>query len=211
MKNRINISLVTLLFFTLGCEDESTKNVSFVTSYPVITFTGNSVIAHPVGTPFTDPGAVAFAGEDIADLVVEGAVTDINTIGAVFKISYTATNKDGFSRTRTREIVIVDPETNSLDLSGRYIRNATGVEVEVTKVGPSVYYHTNVGGFAGATLDAYFVHVQGTQLIIPLQVASVSGIEVESRPGTAFTNASGFQWAINAAGFGTGNRFWVKL
>jgi hypothetical protein len=139
-------------------------------------------------------------------------VDDVNTIGSIHPITFTATNPEGYSVSITRQVVIVDPAADAgVDLTGEYIRNATGVIVQVEKIGPNLYSHSNVGGFAGTVLDAYFVHVEGVELVIPLQVAPTSGVAVESFPDTGSILTDAFQWQINAAGFGTGNRLFEKL
>ncbi len=201
--------IVTML---LSCQEDETDNLSIVTTYPQLSFNGRAVIAHPVGTPYTDDGVTATIGDAPVEYETEGSVDDVNTVGGIHSISYTATNAEGYSVTITRQVVIVDPTADAgVDLSGEYIRNATGVVVTVEKAGPNLYSHSNVGGFAGTVLDVYFVHVEGTELVIPLQVAPASSVAVESIPGSGGILIDAFQWKINAAGFGVGNRLFEKI
>jgi hypothetical protein len=210
MKKFIKISSWLLVLFVISCDSDETDNISFVTTYPVITIEGDQIYTTAIGQPYTDPGASAMVGEDPVDLNVAGEV-DTSTPG-VYPILYTATNQDGFSRVASRQVVVYDPDTDEVDLSGNYLRAATGVTVTVTKIGPSTYHINDAGGFGSTFLDVTFIHVEGDELVIPLQTAPSSGIVVESIPETAFITPSGFQWALNASSFyGTAVRSFTKL
>ncbi len=211
MKRKIFSFLILLTCFLAGCDDDSTMGVSNVTTYPTLTMAGLPVIAHPAGTPYTEQGVTAMAGEESLEVEIDGSVDDVNTVGNIYYLTYTAYNAEGYSRSLSRAVVIVDPATGATDLSGTYLRAATGIIGQVTKIAPSLYFHSNVGGALPPTppLDAYFVHIQGTTLKIPLQISPNAGITVESI--TASTNASGLQWTIRASGYGAAtNRVWAK-
>jgi Bacterial surface protein, Ig-like domain len=199
-----------LAMLLLSCESDDTANISFVTTYPTITVEGDPILVSELGVPFTDPGAVAKVGDAEIELVKDGDV-DSNTPG-VYPIIYTATNADGFSRSETRQVVVYDPATDAVDLSGDYVREATGVTATVTKIGPSTYHINDAAGFGSNFLDVIFVNTQGDELVVPQQVAPSSGITVESIPGTGFITADGFQWRLNASSFyGTAARVFTKL
>jgi hypothetical protein len=212
MKNifRISIYLVLCAAVMVGCQEDETDNVSFVTTYPVITLSGPSLYATPLGTAFSDPGVAAFVGTNEVTVVTSGEV-DVTAPG-VYALTYQATNADGFSRTASRQVIVYDPATNAVDLSGQYRRAATGAVATVTKIGPSTYTINDAGGFGGDPyLDVTFVHTSGTNLVIPQQTAT-SGITVSSIPGSAFTTATGFRWQLSASSFyGTAVRTFVKL
>lgn len=193
-----------------ACESDDTAHVSFVTTYPVITLEGDEILISPLGTPYTEPGATATVGEEEVEVDIDGDV-DANEPG-VYPISYSATNSDGYSRLTSRQVVIYDPATDAVDLSGEYVRAATGVTVTVTKIGPSTYHINDAGGFGDTFLDVVFVHTQGDELVIPLQVAPASGITVQTIPGTGVITDEGFQWQLNASSFyGTALRDFTKL
>jgi hypothetical protein len=193
-----------------SCESTDTANVSFVTTYPTITLEGDPIVVSELGTAFADPGAIAKVGDTQIEVEVVGQV-DSNSPG-VYAIRYTATNSDGFSRTESRQVVIYDPATDAVDLSGEYLRAATGVTVTVTKVAPSTYHINDAGGFGDTFLDVIFVHTEGDELVVPLQVAPASGITVETIPGTGVITDDGFEWQLNASSFyGTALRSFTKL
>lgn len=212
MKNILKISLyfVFSAAFFLGCQEDETDNVSFVTTYPVISIEGPQIYTVPVGTSFADPGVEARVGTEPVAVSTSGEV-DTSEPG-VYALTYQATNTDGFSRTASRQVVVYDPATNVIDLSGQYRRAATGAIATVTKIGPSTYTINDAAGFgAEPFLNVTFVHTQGTELVIPLQTAS-SGITVETIPGSGFTTATGFRWQLSASSFyGTAVRSFVKL
>lgn len=193
-----------------ACESTDTANVSFITTYPVITMEGDPILVSELGTAYTEPGVVATVGEEQVEIQTDGAVNS-NAPG-VYPISYTATNQDGFSRTATRQVVVYDPATDAVDLAGEYVRAATGVTVTVTKIGPSTYHINDAGGLGEDFLDVTFVNTQGDELVIPQQVAPSSGITVASIPGTGTITSDGFAWALSASStYGTQVRTFTKL
>ena len=207
----ISISfLLGMMLLLDACESTDTAHVSYVTTYPTITLEGDEIMVLGVGTGYSEPGAIAKVGEDEVEIVTEGAVNP--DAPGVYPISYTAVNIDGFSRTATRQVVVYDPATDAVDLSGSYVRAATGVTVTVTKIGPSTYHINDAGGLGEIFLDVIFVHTQGDELVVPEQVAPSSGITVSSIPGTGTITADGFQWQLNASStYGTALRVFTKL
>lgn len=201
--------LMVGLFFG-ACISDDTANVSIVTTYPVLALNGDEYIISPVGTAYTEAGAVALVGEDELPVDIDGSVNE-NEPG-VSTIIYSATNPEGFVRSLERDVVIYDPSTDAEDLSGSYVRQATGVTVTVTKIGPSTYRINDAGGLGEEFLDVVFVHVQGDELVVPYQVAPSSGISVRSIPGTGVITDHGFQWQLDASAvYGTALRDFEKL
>ncbi|MFO7258706.1 MAG: DUF5011 domain-containing protein [Bacteroidota bacterium] len=209
---KLIISTLTLLTGILfgACESDDTAHVSIVTTYPVIVLNGDEFVIAPVGTPYTEPGAVALVGEDELPVDIDGGVV-VDEPG-VSTIIYSATNPEGFVRSNERDVVIYDPATDVVDLSGTYVRDATGVTVTVTKIGESTYRINDAGGLGESFLDVVFVHVSEDELVVPYQVAPSSGIAVRSIPGTGVITESGFQWRLEASAvYGTAIRDFRKL
>lgn len=210
MKKIIQILFCFVIILCISCESDDTANVSIVTTYPVITIEGDAIYVTPEGTPYTDPGASAKVGEDPVELNVAGDV-DVEAPG-VYPILYSATNSDGFSRAAARQVVVFDPATDATDLSGDYIRAATGVIATVIKIGPSTYHINDAGGLGESFLDVIFVHVEGDDLVIPLQTAPSSGIVVASVPESAYITDKGFRWVLSASSvYGSAVRDFTKL
>lgn len=202
--------LLGVIAFLSACESTDTANVSFVTTYPVITLEGDQIMVSELGTAYSEPGAVATVGEDEVEIQTEGTVNA--DAPGVYPINYTAENSDGYARTAVRQVVIYDPATDAVDLSGEYLRAATGVIVTVTKIGPSTYHINDAGGLGEQFLDVTFVHTQGDELVVPQQVAPSSGITVQSIPGSATITDDGFEWQLSASStYGTALRVFTKL
>ncbi len=209
MRKVINTAIVALIAGLLGCEDVTTDHVSFITTYPVITLNSPALIIQAKGVAFVDP-AEAKVGDQTVPLKIDGAVDE--TKPGLYLITYTATNKDGFGRSTSRQVVVYDPATDATDLTGAYLRAATGVTVNVVKVSPSTYHIDDAAGFGSSFLDVIFVNTQGTDLIIPQQVAPSSGITVASAPGTGHITSTGFTWVLNASAvYGTSVRTFTKI
>src|SRR5437868_13360444 len=93
----------------------------------------------------------------------------------VYTLTYTATNSDAFSPTATRTVVVYQtaPDAAAHDLSGTYLRPATGVTSTWTKIAPGVYVVQNPGGAAaGTNLIVVAVNPSGFSIKIPEQIAS---------------------------------------
>ena len=184
-------AIVTLCFSCNKTPDfnypEGTVGISKITNYPVFHITGNEVVSIVKGSgTFTDPGVTATEGTATIPVVTTGSVnTDVE---GLYTLTYTATNKDGFSSTAQRTVVVIpSAEVPGVDLSGSYapvggpasIGNAT-----VTKVAPGVYHSTNIwGGGSAAVIPAYFVSTDGVTITIPLQGSAYGQLKTTA-PGT---------------------------
>ncbi len=123
MKNifKFQISLLFLSVFLISCDKES-EGISKVTTFPIITLTGESSIGVALGQPFVDPGYVAKEGDkDITkNVVVKGAV-DVSKPGP-YLLEYEAVNSDGFKRSATRTVVVYDKSSiSTANISGTYV------------------------------------------------------------------------------------------
>lgn len=109
-----------------SCDYDSDDD-SYVTHYVNIELTGGSTYSIPVGSTYTDPGYKATEGtEDVTSkVVVGGDVVDGNALG-IYNVTYSAPNRDGFSASTERQVLVYDPEV-SADISGTYtITNTAG-------------------------------------------------------------------------------------
>jgi hypothetical protein len=132
MKNILKISklaamaMIAMSLFSCSTEDEISSSV---TTYPVITVTGDESILVEKGETFTDPGVTATVGE--IDVPVEvryvgqyrGNIfngTLDTSVSDVYTAEYTATNTDGFSRTLTRQVVVAETGDLENSIAGLY-------------------------------------------------------------------------------------------
>src|SRR5690349_11514964 len=115
MRIQTYILAFVALCFTIACNKEPDFNYpegtvgrSKITNFPILTLQGDQVMAIEKGTPFTDPGVTAKEGTNNLTPTISGSV-DVNTPG-VYIITYTAVNKDGFSASATRTVVVYETD-----------------------------------------------------------------------------------------------------
>jgi hypothetical protein len=111
MKKIIIALFIAGSLFT-ACTTVDTDNVSRVTYFPIFTILGANPYFTPVGTPYTDPGAIARAGTTIiphttaAKGKYRGAVTLDTNKSDEYAVTYSATNSDGFVGTGSRKVIV---------------------------------------------------------------------------------------------------------
>ena len=180
MKNIISIIILGIL--VLGCDTDSTDDISFITNYPTFDLNGDAWEFGEVNTGVGDPGVTVYEGQNEIDFSTEGTV-DPNTVG-FYPITYSATNQDGFDGEFERIIWIYPPDAESVDISGTYtgsyLRTSTGETYTTTglvieKVGVGLYSVSDL--FAGyyvqvfdndptAANPGYLFHVGGGDFIV---------------------------------------------
>lgn len=194
---------------------EGTVGSSRITNFPVFDFKGPTAVAVVKGGTFTDPGVTAKEGTTDLTVTINGSVN--TAVPGVYKLEYSATNKDGFSANTARYVIVSPgPETVSADLSGEYLPiGGAPANAIITKIGPGVYYTTNCwGGGSTVTIPAYFFCLDGATVTIPLQdLGTGVGRMITSNPGTY--SGGLINWTPTRLDFATGpltvNKRWQKL
>jgi hypothetical protein len=217
MKKSILIfcSLVTL--FLVACNKTNIHNtdeeigISRVTFFPVLTLNGERYTTIAVGSAFTDPGIVAKEGSADITYTKSGSVN--TNVPGVYTITYTAVNKDGFpaSLVRTVAVYSTDADAAANDLSGTYLRTATGLVSSWSKLAPGVYSVSNPGGATiGINVIVIVFNPSGNNLNIPSQPAG-DGTDMASSDGI-FTPGSPakYVWKIVNPAYGTALRTFIK-
>ncbi|WP_439879593.1 DUF5011 domain-containing protein [Pontibacter sp. MBLB2868] len=201
--------LALSMFSFSSCEKElDTEGISRITYFPSVSLKGeqwNSILA---GTTFSDPGAEATEGGEMIEVETKGTV-DTNVPG-VYVMTYTATNKDGFSTSVRRYVGVIDPAVADADMSGKYQRDAGAYGVStVTKLGLGHYVTDNVGGVAtpGPATTVHFFHYQDNKLGVPAQ--DVAGSEFAATSATVNMGNS-YSWSVINSGYGAAIRKFVK-
>jgi hypothetical protein len=193
MRNRSRLYSFLLLFAAFvgfsGCEEDTTDNVSKVTTYADFTLTQGDIISIARGTAYAEPGVAAMEGStslpvtstiQFSPLVVQGTtmtqaayqtVTSVDTNNpGMYLITYAATNSDGFPATATRRVFVHPTAPNpAVDLSGNY-RSGTSPASVVTKVADGVFFGTNIWG-QGSTvkISGYIMSADGVTISVPQQ------------------------------------------
>jgi hypothetical protein len=219
MKRIISICLLVSVFFFAftACNKKDAINnttdnigISRVTHFPTFTMTGGVTVI-PKGKAYTEPGIKAFEGASEIKVTTSGAV-DTNTPG-VYTLTYTATNKDGYSATAKRTVVVyaTDASAEANDLSGSYLRPATGELAIWTKLAPGVYQIANPGGAtSGRNLTVIAFNPTGFTVLIPPQISSDGA--TSSSGSFVYTNGTppSYKLVFLNPTYGTGTRTFVK-
>ena len=186
-KKIIYLASMSLLLLVMSCDDETTDDISFVTSYPTFEIEGGSIVSIVAGGSFTDPGVTATEGGEPLEVTTVGSV-DPTTPG-LYTLQYSAVNSDGFVGTATRRVVITAEDVSDVDLSGTYVRTTN--ENIVTKLADGFYSTTN--GSGDANKIAYsFIHTGGNNLLLPPQPTQF-GSRIQ---GTGTLTATGYSVTI---------------
>jgi hypothetical protein len=166
----------------------------------------------PLGGTFTDPGAEAKEAGATIQYTTTGTV---NTAAVgVYKVTYTATNKDGFPASASRFVAVYSTDATAAgnDLSGTYLRAATGVNSFWTKLAPGVYKVDNPGGAAsGASLTVIVFNQTGLTVRAPSQPTNDGNVSsTQNEVYTLLPAPAQYVWRFNNPGYGTGLRTFVK-
>jgi len=115
---KYSLILVSVLFL-FACEKE-TEGISRVTFYTDLQLNGPSEMSVKQGVSYVDPGYVAIENEeDVTDKVQVVGTVDTSTPGA-YRLTYVATNLDGFQKTVNRLVFVVPANTSTVDVTGTY-------------------------------------------------------------------------------------------
>ena len=137
----------------------------------------------------------------------------VNTnVAGVYTLTYSAVNKDGFpaSIARTVAVYSTDAGASVNDLSGTYVRTATGVASTWSKIAPGVYKVFNPGGAAGTNVTVIVFNSTGNTIHIPSQQIG-DGSEMTSSDEIYTPGAPAkYVWKILNPGYGTGLRTFIK-
>jgi len=135
------ISLLCILTISLySCKEEGDSyDISKVTYFPAIEIAGESLEFIGTGESFT-PSAMAMEGEEVIDVVIDNPVD--NTTPGTYEITFSAVNKEGYTKSAVQTVIVYDSNVNTADISGTYsgdvVRNGSesysNIPVTLTKV-----------------------------------------------------------------------------
>jgi hypothetical protein len=217
MRVKIFIIVLTTIWLASACNKkdnfnypEGTVGISKITNFPVLTLKGSDVEVVEKGKPFNDPGATATEGGNPLTVTTTGSV-DINTPG-VYTLTYSAVNKDGFSASTRRTVVVYSTDASAAahDLSGTYLRSSTGASAVWTKIAPGVYSVFNPGGAVGVNLTVILVNPTGFEISIPEQISSDGNVSSSSNESYTEGPPAKVSYVFHNPGYGTAQRNFVK-
>jgi hypothetical protein len=217
MKKLISILMLSSIMVLTSCDKDEINNTesrvgrSDVTVYPILTLNGSQYMAVPLGGTWTDPGAVAKEGSTTIQYTTAGTV---NTAAAgVYRLTYTAANKDGFTASVYRWVAVYSTDATAAanDLSGNYARTSNGSVATWTKIAPGVYTVFNPGGAPGTNLTVIVFNSTGLTIKIPPQVGADGNTTTSSNESYTLTPAPPkYSMVILNPGYGTALRTFVK-
>ncbi len=157
MKKRIIIFLSAIILFATGCElfvdIDTTANVSYVSTKPVITLLGDPIISFEVGGSYVEEGVEAYAEDTLLDYEIVSGEVDPNTEG-YYVVTYRAVNGFGWESFAYRAVLVHDGTPYEGDISGVYKPNLTSPGMEVSKHSINGYYDVSTFWFeAGELID----------------------------------------------------------
>ncbi len=213
MKKLIIFTIALGLITFAGCKKRDTDDISTVVdvTHPSIELNGDKFITLPVGGSYTDEGAVAT--DDISgatsSIMAESSNLDPSTPGMYYML-YTTQNANGYITNVVRYIGVT-AYNDAVDMSGTYVRTANGVEVEVSKVAPSMYKNADMGG-AGLTDALYFVIINDTTIAAGPQFSESLNAEIQTASERlSLDDPFTFRYALGAPGYGTAVRIFQKV
>jgi len=177
MRKNISIFLVGLAFIWISCNKDKTNNtaenvgISRVTHFATFEVQGPELMSLVKGTPYVEPGVKAFEAGSEIPVATSGSV-NVNQPG-LYVITYSATNKDNFTATTSRTVVVLAAHENAgVDLSGKYdyVGSSTYTST-VTKVAEGTYSTDN--SWSGLTIiPIIFTSLDGLAISVPNQATA---------------------------------------
>jgi hypothetical protein len=184
-------------------------------TYPDITLNGPQYLYIHTGGSYVEQNATYVANDgsgETSTLSPTSSELDVNAEG-LYEIVYEKKNANGFLSSTSRYVLVLnytppaglDP---NYDISGDYLREATGVITHVMKFDNGLYITSHVGG--STPVPAYLVTPDETSIDIPQQT-TIGGLSISSNsetfdPGPPIE----FTYRLTASGFGTGPRTFVR-
>ena len=217
MKKIIPVLMLALVTVFSSCDKDEINNSetnvgrSDVTVYPILTLNGEQFMTVPLNGSFTDPGAVAKEGTATIQYTTSGAV-NTGTVG-VYRIQYTAANKDGFTASTYRWVAVYSTDATAAanDFSGNYARSTNGSVAVWTKKAPGVYTVFNPGGAPGTNVTVFMFNQTGLTIKIPPFLHTDNTVFTSNSETYTLTPAPPkYSMVIVNPGYGTALRTFTK-
>jgi hypothetical protein len=215
MKRYISILLFFgSVFLWSACNKSNIHNtadqvgISRVTHFATFQMTGSKYMSIIQGTPYVEPGIKAFEGSTEIPVTTTGTVNS-NQPG-LYVLTYSATNKDGFVATTSRNVVVLAAhEVAGTDMSGKYnyIGSSTYTST-ITKVAEGTY--TTDNAWSGATvIPLLFTSLDGLVISVPNQ-SSAYGPLFGSGTYNPGTKRLVYTLSLPTQGISNSNRNWQR-
>lgn len=210
MKKILSLSIIAALSISFTACKKNYDTVSVVKTIPTIAINGDRFITINVGGTFTDQGAT-FVGEDGQSSNITADSNSVNTaVPGLYIVNYSRTTESTFEAADARYVAVTNI-SNALNLSGEYLRAATGAQVIVTRMSRGLYRTSDFGGAPTLRVVAYFAQINDTTIVAPPQptanVGTIAGTNGRVRINGSDTS---YSYAVVNPSFGTAVRTFVK-
>ena len=138
MKKLFIIIPIVILLLSGSCnliwDVDTTENLSYISTKPVLTLIGDPIMELTVGEPYTEQGVDAVAADTVLEYSIIQGVVDDDTEG-FYSIVYEAINGFDWRGYAYRAVLVHDgtPYTENLDIAGSYQFNYTLDNVTILK------------------------------------------------------------------------------
>ena len=174
-RNIYKLFFVLAIFGVLGSCSEERPIESKITYFPTFEVSGDEYLLVQSGVAFNDPGVVAKSGDSELPIAKAGTVNTDQP--GVYKLTYSATNGDGFDASTERYVIVADDPDfiiNS-DISGKYTRDTNPAHtMTISKITDGVYQADDILPTNG--IKAIIIQYSSTELVIPLQSSGFGDI-----------------------------------
>jgi len=207
------ILIVSCIALIVSCRkrDDNYSTVE-VYSTPTITLSGQQYYSINIGDPAPVITATAYDSfyNEFCEVSYDASGID-NTTPGIYSVPMTARNHFKMEG-RASVVVAVTNIADSIDLSGEYLRAATGGTANVTKVARGLYETDNVGGNAGASTHAFFLQLTPDSMIVPTQPTTDGILEFPTANFVFDENGvlTSYTYTINNPGYGKAARTFTR-
>jgi hypothetical protein len=207
------ILIVSCIALIASCRkrDDNYSTVE-VYSTPTITLSGQQYYSINVGDEAPVITATAYDSfyNEFCEVSYDASGID-NTTPGIYSVPMTARNHFKMEG-RASVVVAVTNIADSIDLSGEYLREATGGTANVTKVARGLYETDNVGGNAGASTHAFFLQLAPDTMIAPTQPTTDGDMEFPTANFVFDANGvlTSYTYTINNQTYGKSARTFVR-
>ena len=196
-----------LALLTAGCDEETTDNISEVTHFPEFEMSGEKYYFIDQGNSYEEPGIKAFAGESQVEVETSGSVDETNP--GVYTLTYSATNKDGYSKSVKRQVIVTGGDVTQNDLTGTYTGGYYGDgQMTVTEIKDGLYQSTDIFGYGQPYPTQGKIVDLGNGKLVVLSTSSAFGRVLRSE-GTYTDTKLSYLLGIEGYGY-IFNTVWTK-
>lgn len=210
MKKLILLIFSAAILTSVGCKKKS-DNVSKVVnvSYPTINYSGGQFFSIPVGGTVPTVSATAYDSALGQSINVTQSGTVDNTTPGLYILQANARNSNGYTTIGAIYIAVTNISP-TIDLSGNYVRPATGdSSIVVTKMANGLYQSNDIGGAPTLPITAYFAQIDDSTIVGPDQPTDAGTLSI-SNGQVSYSPDTTLMYHVVNASFGTALRTFVK-